>query len=254
MELGAQTRKLHLLQWNKLIHPKEEGGLNLYSLKSKNQSLLGKWWFKWFADRDANWNKIICSKYGCVNSNSIGEALSGKNLSGTLQSIISMNNDQGFNQLLSSENFEWVIGDGCSVLFWEDKWNSIGKLSTQYARLYSLSKLRFVSVKSFRDAWFHPDTISSGLWSRDLRAWELEEALNLNNIIEELNLEVRHDQVVWIPTGKPYCAKDGKNVLRNSLYNNSQGIQGAWSIIWNFKIPPKIQLFFVENGTWCLAF
>lgn len=48
----------------------------------------------------------MCSKYGCLNSGSLGEALSGKNLSGILQSIVSVNSDQGFNSLISVENFK----------------------------------------------------------------------------------------------------------------------------------------------------
>lgn len=42
---GSQVRKIHLLQWNKVIPLKAEGGLNLTPLRVKNQALLGKWWF-----------------------------------------------------------------------------------------------------------------------------------------------------------------------------------------------------------------
>lgn len=74
--------------------------------------------------------------------------------------------------------------------------------------------------------------------------------MSLNNIIEELILEARNDQVIWIPLGKPYKARDGKELLRRSINSCNLGIQGAWSIIWNLKVPPKIQTFLwkVEHG------
>lgn len=42
----SQTRKLHLLSWNKLTMDKKAGGLGLFDLKQRNLALLAKWWLR----------------------------------------------------------------------------------------------------------------------------------------------------------------------------------------------------------------
>lgn len=72
--------------------------------------------------------------------------------------------------------------DGCSALFWEDLRYGSSRLNQQFTRLFVLSKLNQFSVRDFNEVWFNPSTESDMLWNRDLRAWELEEVLKLNDI------------------------------------------------------------------------
>lgn len=99
-----------------------------------------------------------------------------------LRGFLSVNGSKGFNDALSVDNFKWKVKDGCSALFWEDLRYGSSRLNQQFTRLFVLSKLNQFSVRDFNEVWFNPSTESDMLWNRDLRAWELEEVLKLNDI------------------------------------------------------------------------
>lgn len=169
-------------------------------------------------------------------------------MSNVLKGIINANNPKGFNLALSVIKFSWDIRNGKTALFWEDWWAGRERLSTIFSRLYDLSKLKFFMVKEFCEAWYNPETESRMLWTRQLRAWELEEVLKLNELIEELVFTEGDDRVIWKISNDLYCTSDGNSFLRYSGLQSTVNDHEAWSIIWNLKIPPKIQYFFVKDG------
>lgn len=72
---GVKLRKLHLLRWDKVKLPKNSGGLGLNALVDNNRSVLGKWWYRWMADRKSMWNKYVKDKYDCSWDVDLGTAL-----------------------------------------------------------------------------------------------------------------------------------------------------------------------------------
>lgn len=61
---GSQRKTIHLLNWDKVCRNKQDGGLELTSLKLKNTSLLAKWLWRSYSERDKLWNKLLQKKYG----------------------------------------------------------------------------------------------------------------------------------------------------------------------------------------------
>lgn len=51
--------KINWVAWDKILAPKEVGGLGLGSIKAMNLALLTKWKWKFFTERDLLWVKII---------------------------------------------------------------------------------------------------------------------------------------------------------------------------------------------------
>lgn len=62
-EVENASRKLHLLSWERICSPKAEGGLGLYSIKSRNNVFLSKWWWRAYNERGSLWNNIMASRY-----------------------------------------------------------------------------------------------------------------------------------------------------------------------------------------------
>lgn len=56
---GLQKGRIHLLKWDKVCQSKKVGGLGLTSLKLKNTSLLAKWWWRSYSERDRLWNRLL---------------------------------------------------------------------------------------------------------------------------------------------------------------------------------------------------
>ncbi|KAK1361779.1 hypothetical protein POM88_046253 [Heracleum sosnowskyi] len=243
---GERTRKMNLLKWNKITMPKNLGGLGISSLHEKNKALLGKWWYKWTADRHAFWNKFIQAKYDCKMVDDLGAALRNKNVSSTMLGISTINNEEGFSGALNVNAFRWIIKDGTVALFWEDRWLESGDLYLSFSRLFSLSKMHNVSVRSFCDFWMDPNTEFHMLWNMDLRAWELDEVMRLNGIINSIIFSPGTDSLVWMVTKRPYTSADGKGILMGGLTSNNS----VWIRIWKLRIPPKIKYFLwkMEHG------
>lgn len=61
---NSDRRELHLMCWNEVIQPEHAGGLGLGNLDVKNWALLAKRWWRYGAEKEALWRKVIVSNYG----------------------------------------------------------------------------------------------------------------------------------------------------------------------------------------------
>lgn len=52
-------KKLYSINWKVICKPKEKDGLGLGFLELRNLSLLYKWWYKWFEERNRPWWEVI---------------------------------------------------------------------------------------------------------------------------------------------------------------------------------------------------
>nr|KYP36498.1 Putative ribonuclease H protein At1g65750 family [Cajanus cajan] len=65
LPLGEEgQKKVPWMRWKKVCFPKLHGGLGVKNIEMINLSLLGKWKWYLFHQRDSIWGKIIDSKYG----------------------------------------------------------------------------------------------------------------------------------------------------------------------------------------------
>lgn len=138
----------------------------------------------------------------------------------------------------------WKVGNGLEVFFWEDQWRVGGSLASRYERLYKLSCWKQVSVKFFIENWRISD--ARGRWSRNLREWELIQARELDDIIQEVILSGINDQLICRHNKDGYSSKAGYA----HYFNVSEINNVAWSKLWRIKIPPKVILFLwkIEHG------
>ena len=56
--LGDQP-KFHLVNWAKVCEPLQNGGLRVKNLRLFNQSLLGKWLWRYGKEREAFWRQVV---------------------------------------------------------------------------------------------------------------------------------------------------------------------------------------------------
>lgn len=61
---SREEKRDHLIGWDLVRRPKEEGGLGLGNIEAKNLSLLGKWLWRYLLEADSLWHKVIKSKFG----------------------------------------------------------------------------------------------------------------------------------------------------------------------------------------------
>lgn len=114
------------------------------------------------------------------------------------KSIISVKNDPQGNKLVHRTNFKWVVNDGESVFFWEDRWLTEYELSSVFPFLYSKVSRKHILVKEFLQSW-HQDQKSANLWSHDFTTAGEVEFNSLVDLLAGLSLKGKADQLIWPP-------------------------------------------------------
>jgi hypothetical protein len=56
--------KMHLVEWDKVCSPLDEGGLGIRDIRRFNQALLGKWLWRFAHEEGAWWRSVLVAKYG----------------------------------------------------------------------------------------------------------------------------------------------------------------------------------------------
>lgn len=108
---------MHYIIWSLITQPKIKGGLGLASVSMRNISLLGKWHWKWYLERDKWWNRWVMSKYNCSAGDSSQLVSHSKKVSECFSRLIDVANNSKLQGYLDVGNFLWQIRDGENVLF-----------------------------------------------------------------------------------------------------------------------------------------
>lgn len=150
-------------------------------------------------------------------------------------SNVALNHNLG--PLLLDRSFKWKIKGGNECLFWLDWWYQGGILRDLFPRLFSISKVKLISVNSMCRLIREDNT--NMLWRRHLRSWEFDIWNEICSQASQINLHEGRDLVFWNHTGKIYSTKDAYKV---SLTQGGSSFR--WDFIWHLKLPPRILLFF----------
>lgn len=166
---GVKGSKLHLVKWSNVCKAKNKGGLSLDNLSTRNSTLLLKWWWKWFSERENLWWNVIQQKYQLVSHRGLDQCGDLTSLSYIWRDISSPHNLQQWLDLFNERGFRWIVGKGDSILFWEDNWIGDQSLANRFLRLYSISRWKFCKVSIVSEKWLDNQSLK---WTRNLRMWE----------------------------------------------------------------------------------
>jgi hypothetical protein len=215
-------KKYHLVSWDVVCLPKDQGGLGILNLDLMNISLLAKWLWKLF-NEDGMWQRILKGKY-----------LSSK----TLGQVESKPGDSHFWQgLMEVKKFFWpcckiIVGNGESTRFWEDHWLRDQPLSETFPNLYLVSLDQNITVKEV-----------SLMGVRGLRfrrahvGVRREQWMGLCNLCANIVLSNEPDRLSWKLTGTGvFTVKSMYQALQN------YGVV-PYKFMWKIKIPMRVKTF-----------
>lgn len=185
------------------------------------------------------WKEVIKNKYGGVGGRWLPVMEGSGKDSYVWSDILSVLRANAELFEFFKSNCKLVIGNGCRIHFWHDKWMSNVQLKVEFPRLFRLSVDKEGNLSSFmqrRDI--------SGNWrfmfSRSLLAWEEEEVQRLQELIRDaprINEELP-DSVRWTasPSGQFTVASMRK------WYEVNQGPKlQVPNLLWRGVAPPKAQ-------------
>ncbi|WVZ96381.1 LOW QUALITY PROTEIN: hypothetical protein U9M48_042027, partial [Paspalum notatum var. saurae] len=132
-------KKYHLIKWDQVRQPKQQGGLGIIDLEVQNKCLLSKWLFK-LANEDGIWQRLLRNKY--LKSKPFG---SGSKTPG--------------------------ISHFGLVRFWEDTWCGSQPLKFIYPSLFKIVRNKSATVADVMSSVPLNVSFRRGLVGERLRAW-----------------------------------------------------------------------------------
>jgi hypothetical protein len=230
--LGDQP-KFHLLNWAKVCVPIEKGGLGVKNLRLFNQSLLGKWLWRYGKERDAFWRQVVEVKYGSLWGGWCSKHCRGAYGVGLWKGI-----RRGWDQFTHFISFS--VGNGARVKFWSDVWVGDSTLKGAFPDLFSIAADKEAAVADYlriQNDHIHWEV----MFERNLQDWEIESLTSFLDRIYSASLnDSGIDQMCWQRDGqRGFTVKSYYSCL-----NASPPIQFPWKEIWKAKAPPRVAFFY----------
>ncbi|GKC64178.1 hypothetical protein Tco_1096776 [Tanacetum coccineum] len=128
--------KISWIAWEKVLSPRNKGGIGIGRLSTSNHSLLAKWWWRFRTEEYALWCKMIRSIHGV----SVG-LIEGSNTnasSGPWSRIMKLKTDLNLIGIDLPMLFKKKVGNGQNIRIWHDNWLEGVPLHAFFPWLYQL--------------------------------------------------------------------------------------------------------------------
>ncbi|KAM7498117.1 hypothetical protein LguiA_022531 [Lonicera macranthoides] len=170
----------HLVRRDNVSKSKEKGGLGIGNIAFKNAALLRKWLWRFPNEQNSFWCLIIKSK-----AFTLMDGIQIWLLEALIKTLGKLSLPVLKNLKLS---FDFKVGMGNSIRFWEDIWVGDSPLASLYPRLYSISRNINKSIASVI-RWHHQDSVSWDLeFHKNLYEREIGEFSELLGLIYHLKV------------------------------------------------------------------
>nr|KYP76329.1 Putative ribonuclease H protein At1g65750 [Cajanus cajan] len=232
------TKQICWVKWETITSPKSLGGLGIKDMKCFNASLLAKWRWNLFYQKDTLWSRILDSKYG--GHGSLGGGQRGRQHRfwsewwRDLQKCCgSHEQSQWFDKIK-----RWKIGNGGEINFWEDVGIGEESLLQKVPRVYVNSKQQSYKLADM-GCWEGEDWHWQFQWRRNWLERDQEQWTFFQHAVSTVALQ-KHAKDRWVwPIDKSGCfsVSSTYKALHDLKYNGQ--VDDLLAHIWHMKIPPK---------------
>ncbi|XVE95435.1 hypothetical protein REPUB_Repub02eG0096900 [Reevesia pubescens] len=215
-------RKLHALNWDRVILPKEKGGLNIRDMRKTNLAYLAKLGWHIVNDSQSLWVDILRSKY--MKNDDFFTVRVKNTASYTWRSIL-----RGRDVLMQGLGSN--VANGKRSKFWMDSWIQCGPLINFALREISeleadLSVADYcgndgkINLEALHDVL--PEDILLLIAAKWISPYEDDE-----------------DSIFWIHS------PDGDFSVKSAYQMQIENLpeEGSWNFVWELKCPSKIKVF-----------
>ena len=187
--LGDQP-KFHLVNWSKVGEPIQNGGLGVKNLRLFNQSLLGKWLWRYGKEREAFWRQVVVVKHGDLWGGWCSKLPRGSYGVGLWKGI-----RRGWDRFSSFVSFS--VGNGKRVKFWSDLWCGDSSLKEAFPALYSIASNKEATVAEYMQ-FSHGNLSWEVEFVRNLQDWELDSLVSFLARLYSVSInDSGLDQMCW---------------------------------------------------------
>lgn len=222
---NEDKRGTHLLSWETLQRPKEQGGIAITSTKQANAAFLTKLGWRVITEPDALWSRVLRQKY-CKGRCDVDMFTPKPGSSNVWRGITE-------NAKVLGEGMSTAVGNGTRTLFWDHKWATSEPLS----RLVTTPIPVELEGATVEEMWEH----SQG-WK-----WEVfgpylpQETLKLIQAHELHNDPNIGDLIYWKKGAKgKFTIRSALSIMRNESDNLDDDF---WELVWTAPVQQRIRAF-----------
>ncbi|CAL1413056.1 unnamed protein product [Linum trigynum] len=219
-------RKVHLISWDKVCKPKNQGGLGLRSARNMNLAYMVKLAWNLFNNEEDLWVKVLQGKYF-------------HHKDGRIHKMKKSNHSSLWKGIVKAMPFMkqatlWSPRDGETTGFWTQPWVANGLILQDFASSELSEEEQNASVASWVD--------DSGEWDWErLRRYLPDSLINLIAGIEAPRAGSGEDKTVW------GIEKDGRFRLKSAYSMVAGELESSpvqlWKDLWSWKGPSRIKHF-----------
>jgi hypothetical protein len=220
----VNKRKYHMVSWEEICKPKEQGGLGVMNTKKMNIALMLKWIWRILTEQDERllWLQLIRAKYGTAELLS-GRASGGSPFWKSIQKIKHM----------FSCGVRFHVGNGQHTRFWLDHWLGEDNFSVKFPLIFEICAEPEISVAQ---------AITHEGWNirlrRSLGPTQVMQWQSLVALLESYQLEEASDRISW------KLDASGVYTTRSMYAAMCQDQAVVCSkLIWQAQVPKKIKIF-----------
>jgi hypothetical protein len=216
----SAKKKLHLIKWDSISRPKEEGGLGIKRSRCRNKALLAKRLWEFRLGSVENWAVALRNKYSPTRSTLCRKSISWKSLQQATPIC-----DKGMGHL---------IQNGRTIKFWTDNWQNLGPIRS----LISGPLLQHEESLLLNECWD-----SNGSWCFDKVSVILPSSItNIIMAVPRPFFSPLEDGLCWQPSKNGlFDSKSAYNIALN--LEKSSPPMSCWKWIWKLNTLPRIILF-----------
>ena len=217
--------RYHLANWQMIAQKKEFGGLGVPDLRTLNLSLLAAWIQRYHLNNNVLWKQIVEFKYKTEQPNlfccpDLGASPFWKGVSLAANA--------------ARFGFQWKVGNGRRIRFWEDHWFGTSSLAIQFWHLYAIVNEKGATISQVWDGVNLKLTFRRSVSQNLMLQWE-----DLCSIASSINLSDEIDNIIWM--------YDSRGVFSVQTLYSVLSFRGMVPVyiptMWKLSVPPRIHIF-----------
>ena len=185
-----RSNKAYWVKWSNVLTAKEKGGLGVSSLFALNRGLMLKWVWRFYSQKTSLWVRIIKAIHG--NDGKMGKDI----YSGIRSCWLNIVREVKELQIQGINVFDYIrlkLGNGESILFWEEKWSNDSVLKDLFPRLYALESNKLVTV----GAKLKDSSMDNSFRRKARGGVEMSQYETLIDMVNSASLVPMADRYIW---------------------------------------------------------
>ena len=140
-----KSNKATWVKWNKVLTPKDKGGLGVSSMFALNRGLMLKWVWRFYSQNYSLWTKVIKAIYG-------EDGYLNKDVTGGVRtcwtSIVYEVRELQGRGIIIADYIRLKLGNGENTRFWVENWYEGSVIKELYPRMYALELDKNATISS----------------------------------------------------------------------------------------------------------